>query len=318
MSPMEEARRNPVTATRDPGGRRWPVAAVTGAALLSGTYLIAVWTVGGQVLENAALRGADQVRPDELTVADQALGHITVWSLAVAVVLVAAVALARRRFDLAVAAVGVIVVGQLITQTLKRFVLPRPPLVEVIGDYMQNSFPSGHTTIAMTILFAALIVVPYRWRGVAMFFVLTWAIGIGAYTVTAKWHRFSDTLGADAVALICGCLAAWWLARRGAISPYTGRAHRGRIVLVVLVGIGALASLALGALLWILPLARGLDLAVADPAQDYTAYLGAHSLAAGASGATALIFWALWHRREVADRPRRDVVAVGDASAPAS
>ncbi|WP_203138406.1 phosphatase PAP2 family protein [Microbacterium sp. JZ31] len=304
MTPMDELP-NRLATTPAHDGRRWLVGAAIGAAVLIATYLIAVWTVGGQVVENAALRGADQVRPDELDTANQALGDITVWSLAIAAVLVAAVGLLRRRLDLAIAGVGVIVLGQLITQTLKRFVLPRPPLVEVVGDYTQNSFPSGHTTIAMTVLFAARIVVPYRWRGVTMLFALTWAIGIGAYTVTAKWHRFSDTLGGDAVALVCGCLAAWWLSRRGAITPYRGRPHRARVVLAVLVGVGAVGSLALGALLlWGIPLARGTDLAIANEAQDYTAYLGAHSLAAGASGVTALVFWALWHRLEVAGRPR--------------
>jgi len=280
------------------GRRRWPVAAALGLVVLAATYVLAVWTVPGQVVENAALRGADQVRPDDLDAAAQALDQITVWSLAVAVVLIAAVGLARRRVDLAVAGVAVIVIGQLITQSLKRFILPRPPLVEVIGDYSHNSFPSGHTTIAMTVLFAAIIVVPYRWRGLALLGSLTWAIGIGAYTVTAKWHRFSDTLGADAIALICGCLAAWWLARRGAITTYSGAPRRGRVILAALVGIGSLVFLALGVMLWGIPFLRGADLTSADVAQDYTAYLGAHALAAGSSGATALTFWAMWHRLE--------------------
>ncbi|WP_350348347.1 phosphatase PAP2 family protein [Agromyces sp. G08B096] len=280
-------------------GRRWVITAGIAVLVLATAYLLAVWTIGGQELENAALRGADQVRADERTAADEALGAITIWSLGVAIVIVAAIALVRRRVDLAVAAVGVIVLGQLITQSLKRFILPRPPLVEVVGDYAGNSFPSGHTTIAMTVLFAMLIVVPYRWRGLTMFLVLSWAIGIGAYTVTAKWHRFSDTLGADAVALLCASLASLWLARRGAVARYEGRPHRARVVLVVLVAIATATLLAVGALLWGIPLARGTDLALRDPVQDYTAYLGAHSLAAGASGTAALAFWRLWYRREV-------------------
>lgn len=284
----------------DRSGRRWIISAVIAVVVLAAAYLLAVWTVGGQELENAALRGADQVRTDDRTAADEALGAITVWSLGLATVVVAAIALVRRRVDLAVAGVAVIVLGQLITQSLKRFILPRPPLVEVVGDYSGNSFPSGHTTIAMTVLFAVLIVVPYRWRGLAMFVVLSWAVGIGAYTVTAKWHRFSDTLGADAVALLCACLASLWLARRGAVAHYEGRPHRGRVVIVVLVALGTTTLLVVGGLLWGIPLARGTDLSLRDPAQDYTAYLGANALAAAASGLAALAFWGLWHRREVA------------------
>jgi hypothetical protein len=268
-----------------------------------------VWTTGGQALENAALRGADHVSDGDLAIADDALAAITTWSLGAATLLIAVVALLRRRIDLAIAAVGIIVLGQVITQVLKRFVLPRPPLVEVVGDYTGNSFPSGHTTIAMTVLFAALIVVPYRWRGVTLLVVLTWAVGIGAYTVTAKWHRFSDTLGADAIALLCACLASWWLVRRGAVTPYTGRPYRGRVALAAFVALSTVVLLLLGGLLWGIPLLRGTDVTSPDATQDYTAYLGAHALAAGFSGAAALTFWWLWRRREVADGAPRSARA---------
>ncbi|WP_235026798.1 phosphatase PAP2 family protein [Dietzia lutea] len=264
--------------------------------MLTISYLSAVWTTRGQATENAALRGADQVSEQDFSAASEALGHITIATLAVAVILIALVGLVRRRPDLAIAGVAVIVLGQVITQALKRFVLPRPELVEVSSNYTQNSFPSGHTTIAMTVLFAVFIVVPHRWRGIAALVVLTWAIGIGAYTTTAKWHRLSDTIGADAVALLCGCLAAWWLARRGSLCHYQGGVRRGRVVYVVIVAALTSISLALGAALWGIPHLRGTDLSIPDAAQDYTAYLGAHALAAGFSGLTALAFWALWHR----------------------
>jgi membrane-associated phospholipid phosphatase len=282
---------------------RWGVAALVSVVVLVLTYVLAVWTVGGQSLENAALRGADQVATEELAAAGEALGAITVVSLGVAIAVVALIALVRRRVDLAVAGVGLVVLGQVITQGLKRFVLPRPPLVDVVGDYAHNSFPSGHTTIAMTVLFAILIVVPYRWRGLSLLFVLPWAIGIGAYTVTAKWHRFSDTLGAAAVAMLCACLASWWLARRGTVTRYTGRPYRLRVVLVIVASMSTALALLLGALLWGIPMARGTDMAHAGPASEYTAYLGAHSLAAGFSGAAALVFWWLWHRRTTDPAP---------------
>lgn len=286
--------------------RRWPAAAGSALIVLVVSYVLAVLTPGGQALENAALRGVDQVSVDELSLADQTLGDITVMSLAVATAVVALVALLRRRVDLAVAGVSVIVLGQAITQVLKRFVLPRPALVEVTGDYLDNSFPSGHTTIAMTVLFAVLIVVPYRWRGLTLFLALGWVVSIGAFTVTAKWHRFSDTLGADAVALLCACLASWWLSRRGAVSTYGGPPRRGRLVLGVLLTCAAVGLLTLGAFLWIVPSLQGVDHSVPNEATDYTAYLGAHSLAAGSSALTALVFWALWHRLEVAPRVRDD------------
>lgn len=118
--------------------------------VLVASYLLAVWTRTGQAVENAALRGADQVAEQDAVEANETLSAITLISLIGAMILVAVIALLRRRLDLAVAAVGVIVLGQMLTQALKRFILPRPDLVEVAGDYSHNSFPSGHTTIAMT------------------------------------------------------------------------------------------------------------------------------------------------------------------------
>lgn len=278
---------------------RWLLGAVISIVVLIGTYLLAVWTPTGQALENAALRGADQVNSQDVADANDALHAITVFSLGLAVVVVVAIALVRRRLDLAVAGAGVIVLGQVLTQGLKRFVLPRPELVEVTGNYTQNSFPSGHTTIAMTVLFALLIVVPYRWRGVMMFFVWPWAVGIGAYTITAKWHRFSDTIGAMAVALICACLASWWLARRGRVAQHTGQSYPGRVGLVVLIALTAVTTVALGGLLWGVGFAQGVDFTQPDLDWDYNAYLGANTLAAGFAGMATLAFWTLWHRRRI-------------------
>ncbi|MGZ3147089.1 phosphatase PAP2 family protein [Lentzea chajnantorensis] len=271
--------------------RRWPVVAVSGFVVAAVVYVLAVLTRAGQTIENAALRGADQDDVSETDAAWQALGDITVYSLAAAVVAVALVGVLRKRWDLAVAAVGVIVAGQAVVQVLKRFVLPRPALVQVTGDYAHNSLPSGHTTIAMTVLFAAVIVVPYRWRGVMLFFVLPWAVGIGQYTLVAKWHRLSDTLAADAIALAVAALASWWLARRGALERYEGPSKKPRVVLVVFWALGGLVSLVLGVFLWAVPLAReGLG------ADEWVIYLGAGSLASAGSVAAALTFLACWRR----------------------
>lgn len=279
--------------------RRWLVVAAVSAVVLVAVYFLAVWTVPGQALENAALRGADEAAARDQAVADDSLGRITVYSLAVAVVLVGLVGLLRRRADLAFAAVGVIVAGQLVTQVLKRFVLPRPPLVPLTGHYAENSLPSGHTTIAMTVLFAALLVVPYRWRGVTLFFLLSWAVGIGAYTVTAKWHRLSDTLAADAIALGLACLASWWLARRGAVRHHDGPRRIPRVLVVTIAALGGLFFFALGALLIGAALA-GEGYAETVRGNAWVVYLAATSFASVGSIVAALVFLATWRRREIA------------------
>ncbi|GLY37733.1 hypothetical protein Amsp01_037570 [Amycolatopsis sp. NBRC 101858] len=279
--------------------RRWLVVAAVCAVVAVAVYLLAVWTVPGQALENAALRGADEAAARDQAVADETLGRITVYSLAVAVVLVGVIGLLRRRADLAFAAVGVIVAGQLVTQVLKRYVLPRPSLVPLTGHYADNSLPSGHTAIAMTVLFAALLVVPYRWRGVTLFVLLSWAVGIGAYTVTAKWHRLSDTLAADAIALGLACLASWWLARRGAVRHHDGPRRIPRVLVVTVAALGGAVFLALGTVLIAASLlGGGYDETVRDNA--WVVYLAASSFASFGSIAAALAFLATWRRLESA------------------
>lgn len=278
--------------------RRWQAVAVVSALAAVAVYVLAVLTETGQTLENAALRGADEANAGDQHTADDALGDITLYSLAAAVVVVAVIGLLRRRLDLAVAGVGLIVAGQVVTQVLKRWVLPRPSLVEVTGHYSENSLPSGHTTIAMTVLFAMLLVVPYRWRGVGLFLVLSWAVGIGAYTVTAKWHRVSDTLAADAISLALACLVSWWLARRGLVRVHEGRRRLSRTVIVAIAAVAGLALTAIGAILLVMPLAaQGLETTVDGDA--YVVYLAAHSLASAGSIAAALVFLATWRRLEI-------------------
>lgn len=278
--------------------RRWATIAVVAAVTTAAVYLLAVWTTAGQQLENAALRGADEsYNHGEMITADDALAEITIYSLAAACVLIVVIGLFRRRLDLMIAAVGVVVGGQVVTQTLKRFLLVRPDLVDVIGNYKGNSLPSGHTTIAMTVLFAALIIVPYRWRGLTMLVVLPWATGIGAYTLTAKWHRLSDTLAADAIALALACCASWWLARRGAVRPHEGKRYVPRVIFVVFVILYGIGSLALGVILWAAVIVSD-GLSVAVRLDTWTLYLGATSFATAGSVITALIYWASWRRLE--------------------
>ncbi|GAA3435971.1 phosphatase PAP2 family protein [Kutzneria kofuensis] len=284
--------------TQDVPARRWLHVAIGSAIVTVAVYVLAVLTPVGQSLENAALRGADQVGASEAGNANASLDQITVYSLAAAVVVIAAIGLLRRRWDLALASVGVIVAGQIVTQGLKRYVLPRPSLVPLTGHYADNSLPSGHTTVAMTVLFAALIVVPYRWRGVALFFVLSWAVGIGSYTVTAKWHRLSDTLAADAIALALACLASWWLARRGLVRHHDGKRRIPRVLIVTFTAVGGAVLLALGVFFLVVPLAQnGLDSVLRD--DTWIVYIAAQTLASAGSIIAALVFLGTWRRLEI-------------------
>ncbi|MEH3141437.1 MAG: phosphatase PAP2 family protein [Mycobacterium kyogaense] len=269
-------------------------------------YLLAVQTTLGQRIEDAALRGADQVDPELHRVALRAFHTITVSSQIAATVLVAAIGLLRRQVWLAVAGVSVILGGQAVTQILKYHVLSRPDLTTVDGQFAENTLPSGHTTAAMCLLFATMIVMPYRFRGVAMFLTLTWAVGIGAYTVIIQAHRLSDTLAADAVALAVACLAALLLSRTGRIravvSPSPQR-YLLRTVFVVAVGVVGAACLGLGGIQMLHAVAAHVE----DEPTSWRLFLSSQWLAAAGSIASALLFWWTWYRLET--KRRGDPVA---------
>lgn len=283
--------------------RRWTVIAICASLFLVAVYVLAVRTVTGQAVENAALNGAEQVGERAFLAASKALSTITYSSLALATVLVGVVGLLRRQVHLAIAAMAVILGSQAATQILKYVVLQRPELLTT-NEYLENTLPSGHTTAAMSVLFATLIVMPYRFRGVAMFAALTWAVGIGAYTVIARWHRLSDVLAADAVTLVVACGAAHFLARTGRIravvSPGAARFTL-RTVFVALVAFVGTVSLALGAVSLLAALSEDIDEGV-----EWQLFLSAQWLAAAGSIFAALLFWWTWHRLET--KRRRDPV----------
>ncbi|SRX78651.1 phosphatase PAP2 family protein [Mycolicibacterium parafortuitum] len=284
-------------------GARFKWAAVLVFALLFGAavYLLAVRTTTGQRLEDAALRGSDQVDPELHRVALEAFHTISVTSQLGAAFVVALIGLLRRQVLLAVAGVGVILGGQAVTQVLKYHLLTRPDLAATDGGFADNTLPSGHTTAAMCLLFATLIVMPYRFRGVAMFVTLTWAVGIGAYTVIIGAHRLSDTLAANAVALVVASTASLLLARTGRIravvSPEPHR-YTLRTIFVVLVGVVGAASLALGVVQTVLAASAHLN----DEPTAWRLFLSSQWLAAAGSIAAALLFWWTWYRLETKRR----------------
>ncbi len=113
--------------------------------------------------------------------------------------LVAAVAIIRRRPRLALIAAASIGISLVATELLKVVLLERPPLVP--SYIFDNSYPSGHTTVGMSVAVAAMLVVPRR-------LLVPTAVGAGLFgsafgvaVVAAGWHRPSDAVGAFLVVL---------------------------------------------------------------------------------------------------------------------
>ncbi len=164
--------------------------------LLVALYIVAVHTHWGQTIDDAALDGRTH-RQSVLNATSRLLDTISIASLALGTITLMLIALVRRRPHLALTA-GVIIGGScLSTELLKKYLLDRPDLVgrpDTLG--MTNSFPSGHSTVAMSLAVALVIVVAEQARPIAALIGLTYATLVGAGTVTLGWHRPSDVLGA--------------------------------------------------------------------------------------------------------------------------
>ncbi len=208
--------------------RRWrSPAACLGVSLLSAVAL--AWlgnrsqqTRLGQSLDQA---GMDVVVGDEATTRGLVgvLGNVSLGSIAVAVLVLVGVAVIRKRYAAAGAAVTLVVGANLTTQAIKALSDRADH-----GYLTVESFPSGHATVVVSLVFAALLVAPDASRTTVSL------VGSGAITVTAaatlvaSWHRPADIIGALLVSLTWGTavLVVWSLVRGGTSGAASARPHR--------------------------------------------------------------------------------------------
>ncbi|MFF3315934.1 phosphatase PAP2 family protein [Streptomyces sp. NPDC003035] len=270
--------------------------------LFAVVYAGLVLTATGQRWENAVLAG--RLTDETLAAAHEAnrtLQYITVYSLAVALLVLTVIGMLRRRYALTVVALGTVGLSLFLVEVLKRYVLFRPDLVDAPPRLIPNSFPSGHTTIAMSVMFGLALVVPYRARGLAVGLCALWAMAVGAYTVAAGWHRPSDTIGADLIVLAVACGLVAVMARRGRVGPGRRRPLPLRTLLVLLLlCVAAVGGLGLGTVLLVDSMFAPQP---TDPYLPHLAYRSGHALAAGASAAVTLVLLALLRHVDLDARP---------------
>ena len=137
----------------------------------------------------------------------------------VLVALPVVIALVRGRRRLAVAALALLVGANLTTEFLK-------PLAAGARDHVTDpwisltnaTWPSGHTTAAMSLAFALIICVPGRWRPVVSALMALFVVGVVYSLLTLGVHYPSDVVGGFEVA------TTWTLLVLGALWTY--EAHR--------------------------------------------------------------------------------------------
>jgi hypothetical protein len=121
--------------------------------------------------------------------------------VAASCVALALIAIARRRPGVGLAAVCLVGGANLTTQVLKYGVFARPDYG--ITHALQNSLPSGHTTVAASISCAAILVVGPAMRPLIALCGAAYTALTGFSTVVMAWHRPGDVIAAIAV------VAAW-------------------------------------------------------------------------------------------------------------
>jgi membrane-associated phospholipid phosphatase len=242
-------RRPAPSAARRAVRNRLLAASVLALLGIPAVYFLAVRTHSGQAFENAALAGARQHRAGTwYEDADRWLNRITAESFALSLAVIAAVGAIRRRWMLALCGV-VTAGGALLFARFLKNGLPTRPNLDLAGGAFDahNTFPSGHATAAMGLFFAMLIVVSRRWYLPVTILGLPGAVGSGVATVAANWHRLSDTVGADFVALAAGAAGLALVAQLGLVGPALRRTSGPQRVLAVLMTVSATVALAVGA-----------------------------------------------------------------------
>ncbi|MEA2058850.1 MAG: phosphatase PAP2 family protein [Actinomycetota bacterium] len=220
--------------------RTFWILAVVFTALVVVVYLMFMRTGWGQTVDDAALAGRVLEPENIISDAWELLDVISVASLGLASVILMGIAVVRERIYLAVAT-GVMILGaNVTTQVLKRIVLTRPDL-DAGTEILQNSFPSGHATVAMSVAVALVLVVPSRFRWLAVLLGTAYAAATGVAVVSAGWHRPSDAVGAW---FVVGAWTAFVLAMLAASGrlPVMREIRTSIVAILALFALGALGA----------------------------------------------------------------------------
>lgn len=279
---------------------------------------VAVWrffvrTQRGQALDTIALTGNSIGQTRVHGVVSTVLDAMSLVSLVAATGIVVVIALMRRRLLLALM-VGLLVGGaNAMTQLLKQN-LYRPDLgVDPDRAAAGNSFPSGHATVAASLAFALVLVLPPRVRGVGAVLGAGYAALAGVATMSAGWHRPSDAIAALLIvgAWGAGAGVVLTLARpRGAVIDLEEGHPR---VAGALVGTGiVLIGLGLFALQWTDQVLT-LDPEQLSRQRLFGAYAGSAAGIAGTASLLMGLMLATVHRavptRSLVDEPAMALVA---------
>lgn len=207
--------------------------AMVGALGLAATAYVALRTPLGLSLDRAAL---DALSSPALTLQRlyDGLTWVSVGSVALSLAACVLLAALRWRFDLALGALVIIGGANVTTQILKFDVFARLDL-----GTAPNGLPSGHTTVALSIALAAVVVAPSAWRSAVAVGVTATATLVGVATVLGRWHQPSDVIAATCVCMLwaaVGLLVAALVRHRPPTNVASVSIHLAALVGAAMVG----------------------------------------------------------------------------------
>lgn len=221
------------------------VAAVGAGVGLALCYLLMVHLRAGRAFDQAAFAGAVREGQGPADRGQAILRTISDKSLFVALVVIFAIGIIRRRPFLgcgaALAAGGAVAA----TQLLKYHVLDRSIFASTAisaGD----TFPSGHTTVAIACAMGLVLVCPARLRGAAALLAGVYAGLVAVQVQAAGWHRPSDALGSAFLSFGCIAVVAGILAWIRPVGPANARRLPLAEAVLVVITVGCLVLTVVG------------------------------------------------------------------------
>jgi membrane-associated phospholipid phosphatase len=177
-------------------------AAWTAVAGLVVLFALVRWVPAAGRADRSALIGRLDSGTALMTLERWALATISLGTLAVGLLVLAAVTVRRQGLGQAVRIVGAVVGAAVSAELLKR-VLPFDATQTVAGSAVAGgSFPSGHSAIAAALALAVLASVGPRLARSLWGPLIAWVTLVAAGTVAAGWHRPSDAVGGVLLAVV--------------------------------------------------------------------------------------------------------------------
>lgn len=224
MSSTETAPSAPPVAQLHGHARRWALAvAAAGLLVMLVTVAWNVYAPWGQRLDTRAFGSIAITETFRHQHLGTVLAAVEVRALAAALAVCVVLAAWRRRFDLALGALVVVVGANLMAYLTRTHLVHRPDYgLDHLGPL--NSSPSGHAVASCSIAIAIVLVTPMTIRLWVTFFAALWASWAALGVVVVRMNRPGDV--AAAIALV----ALWTGIGVGVAALVAGRPQQRRML----------------------------------------------------------------------------------------